>query len=504
MKETQTTNVATARQTRKRVKSVQRKARFAGVCYLLGTLVLAVLAFMPFTVRGTEWSITSFIEPFKAFSGGTVDYIAVATAAFYALAVLITVVNFLRACGKVRKLTKGSRRATGGANRNVRAMEKMGKIFSGSFGGVLNLYVLIALLHNELMQFSMISYGLLAAALLFHFVAGIAGGKVSYFSVTENQSVVEEKRTGGLFVYFFRNLVQIAAAAALVYFLLPICEIAPFIVEILESKSISFSEPLKTLVPVALQLAIVLSLLVMIRHAAGSTEFNFEGIDGAGMKNYRVFSLFVCLLALAWTAIEYVNVGAFESFTTLYVAGIALVAFLIDCIFKTRVKKEKSENDADDECELRQPEQAAAPVQNAQPPVQIYNQLPPQQPTSCPPQGMQQPLYVPVYFYPQCMPTPMPMQPPAPAFAPFAERPEILPAPASVAPAPAALEGELENQEEDGQEEIFALNPDKTYTVRCPKCGKELSVKDTSPYHRCPACGKVFQLRKFRAYVQKD
>ena len=47
------------------------------------------------------------------------------------------------------------------------------------------------------------------------------------------------------------------------------------------------------------------------------------------------------------------------------------------------------------------------------------------------------------------------------------------------------------------------LDPNKQWKVRCPKCGKELMVRETSPYHRCPACDKVFSLRKFEAYVKK-
>ena len=48
------------------------------------------------------------------------------------------------------------------------------------------------------------------------------------------------------------------------------------------------------------------------------------------------------------------------------------------------------------------------------------------------------------------------------------------------------------------------LNPKKDWRVRCPQCGKELNVKDTTPYHRCPACSKVFTLRKFETYTKKE
>ena len=48
-----------------------------------------------------------------------------------------------------------------------------------------------------------------------------------------------------------------------------------------------------------------------------------------------------------------------------------------------------------------------------------------------------------------------------------------------------------------------AINPKKTFQVRCPQCGKTLAVRETSPYHRCPACSKVFSLRKFEKYTIK-
>ena len=83
--------------------------------------------------------------------------------------------------------------------------------------------------------------------------------------------------------------------------------------------------------------------------------------------------------------------------------------------------------------------------------------------------------------------TQMPIPAPAPVAAP--EKPVVEP--------PAKVENEI-------TELPPSLDPNKEWKVRCPKCGKELLIRETSPYHRCPSCGKVFQIRKFETFVKKN
>ena len=144
-------------------------------------------------------------------------------------------------------------------------------------------------------------------------------------------------------------------------------------------------------------------------------------------------------------------------------AAIAFVAFLLDCIFQTREKEEVEE-----EPEVEEETQEIAP----QP--MFYPQCPVQ-----PNQQGQTPIYLPIYY-------PVYMEKPAPA-----------PAPAVLTPTPSPATMEQERTEE------VELDPNKKWRIRCPKCGKELIVTETSPYHRCPACDKVFSMRKFRTYKRK-
>ena len=79
-----------------------------------------------------------------------------------------------------------------------------------------------------------------------------------------------------------------------------------------------------------------------------------------------------------------------------------------------------------------------------------------------------------------------------------AETPTLAPVVAEMpAPTPQINEDEVEELSDE-------LDPTRTWKVRCPRCGKELTARETSPYHRCPVCDKVFQLRKFRTYTRKD
>jgi hypothetical protein len=650
---------------RKRVKKAHSKARFAGVLYLLGTLAMVAFACMPMLKIGENpLSVTSC---FAMFNGGlSVEMIS---AVLYLLVVLTCVVNFFKCFRKLGWLSKRSERYVNGFNRNAGAMELMGKYFSRSFSRFINLYFLIYILNNAELVDVMTAYLVLAVGLVVHFFAGVVGGKVSYFNVGgPNGEVEEEKRSIGMFVYFFRNLVQVAVTAFIIYTLAPICTLGEVVSGLLGGSGMSTE-----LVPVAIQGAIVLFTIVLVKHATGITEYNRFGIEGAGMKNNKFFSFLVAVVAGVAYALKMVN--PIDAYLTIAVA--ALVSFLVDCIFKSKVKdkenKRVKKQRRSEKCEEK--------------PYVLPQNIPTQQPiiNVQQPNSPQQPIFVPVY-YPIPTPQPVPQQPvvrerhtvvpypmpyPMPMAAPYARPmqapcaaaptpaapfgmpparpmpnpnacanaqqcpiqapvPPAAPAPVSAmvrpepAPAPAHLQAKpvetedkpktkkqlrKEKKEEKAQakflkkskksakkaaklekkaakaekkekasalkktniqekkaaavaaksakaEQKFVaaerklilkekkaalrnkpvveqpivqapvedvvpqmesnvfnpepqeiqipLDPNKKWNVRCPQCGKHLSVRDVSPYHRCPSCDKVFSLRKFETYVKKN
>ena len=500
---------------RKRVRKVHRKAGFAGTLYLLGALALAVLAFLPtLNIGGEDLWVASFYLPVQDALGGVLDWIGVITAVLYLWILLVAVMNFFKCFSKLGWLTRRSSRYVNGYNRNMRAMEEMGKRFSGTLGAIVCLSLLIWVLQASEVALASYAYITLGVGLGVHFLAGLVAGKVSWFDVHGNGGNVEEvKRECGIFVYFFRNVLQLAAVAGILYFFLPKCTIGSAIESWLGGVNPLEDDIIKNVLPVALEALIVLCLFVLIKHATATTEFNRLGMEGRGMKNYRVFSFFVFLLAGGVVAVEYLFVNPETIvYEWIYIAAIALGVFLADCIFKTRAKKE-AEEDYDPIGDMERNQTAGQNAYAPQPmpmpagqPTAIYQQMPAPQAAY-----QQQPVYIPVY-YPYPVQQPMPMSAPtpvevkitptpAPAIAPTKAPERIKPEPS---PKEKAKEEALDKENAEAVEVHTPLDPNKEWKVRCPRCGKILNVRETSPYHRCPSCDKVFGLRKFQTYVKKD
>ncbi len=485
--------------TRKRIKKVQSKAKFAGWLYLLGTIAMAVLACLSVVqVEGHQYwaeklSIGNFLQPIKSLKDGgfSVDLIV---SVLYLFVLLAVIINVLKCLGKLSRLTK---RSAVKLNRNRDAMERMGKIFSGSFAVVIIFHFLVFVLLKGV-KLNMFGYIALAVGVFIHLLAGIVEGKVGKF---DNQASIEEhKRETGLFVYFVRNFLQIAAVVGILYFFVKGSTIATHVPALLKGDMAALTGDIMVLVSFALQVVAVISIMVLIKHATATTEFNFWGIEGPGMKNYRVFSFFTFIASAGIFAVEMLNLpkDAKIDWTFAIVAAIALVIFIMDCIMKSRRKKTDR---AVERFENRPPmAHPAAPAQAMRMPMSvqpqvcqpvIYVQAPPLMP--CPAMGCGGAPCLP----PSNMQAQMPMntqvqtpdmaaQQPAPV-APVA--PVVAPAPTPIS-APAL---ETPSYEEEA--------PAKVWKVACPNCKKTLSVKDTR-FNRCPSCGKVFQIRKGQRAVE--
>ncbi len=500
---------------RKKVKKAHSKAGFVGTLYLLGALAMAVFACLPIlTVDSAELWVANFFTPFTTIFTDTVVWLDVIAALFYALIVLIAVINFFKCFSKLGRLSKRSSRYVNGYNRNMQAMEDMGKRFSSSFAAIIILSLLIYILKqtNAEMALTINAYITLGVGLFIHFVAGLIGGNVRWFDVHGNGgNVEEEKRECGRFVYFFRNLVQLAATVGIIYFFVPSCVLGSTLQTVLTGGNLLEGDIVKTLVPVALQALMLIFLFVLVKHATAATEFNRLGIEGSGMKNFRVFSFLTFLVAGGVFAVDYLLVQPDPIvYDFVYIAAIAFGAFLVDCIFKSKRKKE--EEDYDPLAEMQDDQKAGQPMP-AYPQMPVYPQMPMPQQTAGQP-APYQPIYIPVYYpYPQVMPTQQqaventpitvveakPAPAPAPVIVP-AKAPENI----KPTPAPEAVKAAVDKENEDPVEINKPLDPNKEWRVRCPRCGKELNVRETSPYHRCPSCDKVFAIRKFQTYVRKN
>ncbi len=512
---------------KKRVRAVQGKAKFVGMMYLLGLILLAAAGVMLTMVSGTSVSTEAImgatgldLPVLKAFAeisaiftspNGALGFlqdaellIRLLVILIYAAMLLALLINILRALGKLNWLFKRRASYANGFNRNMYAMDDISKRYSSSLKALIicNLQIMLLSLSANAegvveQQITLFGYITLGVGLLWHFVCGLAEGTVTLF--TTGKKIEEEERQYGLFIYFVRNLIQLVAVAAIVYFLVPqsvlLVKLQQCFTALLAQDFAWFGTNITQLIPMILELFAWIFIFIMLGHAVAATEFNRDGKFGKGMKTYAVASFLAFLFIGVWTALPFLPfdtgmaAGVFN-FNLLIPAVIAFVVFLFDCICKSKTKPSKDEEEEDfydPEKAPQTPAMGQVPVMNGQ-------------------NG--QPIYVPIYYYPYPATAQAPAQyPPVSSTAEAVPvRPSPMPAPAYIQPTPSPVveEEEKETFSEEPVEIPLELDPSKSHVVRCPNCGKHLSVKEVSPYHRCPVCDKVFELRKFEAYVKKN
>ncbi|MBQ9729017.1 MAG: hypothetical protein IJV85_05405 [Clostridia bacterium] len=401
------------RETRKRIRKTHSRAKRAGVLYLLGALAFTLLAFLPmisWKVSGNQQAL-SFGTCFKPF--GVVSVL-------YLLIVATAVINLLKSFSQLSWLTKRGTRYVNGLNRNKAAMEKLGKLFSGSFAVFVDLYLLIYIFKAQSgVAIESMAYIALIVGLAVHFLAGVVGGKTSVFQV--DGGVEEQKREDGVFVYFVRNLIQVATTFAIVYL---------FCQPVLGGGDVSSATVLggvfadfdlaklignmNNLILVVLNTLLLVFTFVLIKHATANTEYNYDGMEGKGMKNFKVFSFWAFVVALLLFVVDsFLLKGGIQVSNYLAIAGIAFVAFVLDCIVKPKRKQEETEE------EMPEPEVMPDAFQEM-----------PEQPTYGGYPNM--PVYIP-QPYPYPYPTPtyppygMPMMAPPAAMPPVQTTPSMMP-----------------------------------------------------------------------------
>ena len=228
MKRTRKKNTLTQRGAylKNRIARNRGRAQFVGIVYLLSIIALAAVVFMPlFELKAESVTSLTVMEFWKVFTpkhfkalNALTPILQLANSALYALMLLGLAINVLRALGKLGWLFKKKASKSYGFNRNVYAMEDLGHIFSGSFAVIITVYFLISVINGfGCIVPTMWTYILLGGGAFIHLFAGVIGGKVSYFDI-EDGEISEDKRVVGRFSAFFRNVLQLAAVGAIMYY----------------------------------------------------------------------------------------------------------------------------------------------------------------------------------------------------------------------------------------------------------------------------------------------
>lgn len=423
---------------RKKVKKAHKKNRFVGLLYLIGTLALIVLAFLPclkikFADGGVDLSILSFYKALLlAFEG---NIAALLVFLLYLVMIVILLAEFFRIFSQFRRVMKKNDRNVNACNRNLSAMEKMGDMFSFVFTTVVIINFLIYVItptigdlrvERDQPLFNLLGYVFLAVGMLIHFVAGAVGGTSTLFIV--GVGVEERKRTDSILVFVLRNLIQVVATAAIVYFVTPVLTLHHFFADFSIANLIAF----------ILQVVAVVFIVILIKNSMSTIEYNLMGMDAFGIQRTAVFALLtglVCVGAFILdknTAVE----PAEMIFNYLFAAIAGVVCFVLNMIIFPREKKEKEPEEVRDWKEVKEEEKPQVEEKKQQQPVGQLTGLP---------TSIDLNLVIPKNRCP-----------------------------------------------DDCKVANIGVAATK-YEVDCPTCGKKLSVKQAS-YHRCPSCGKVFQL----------
>lgn len=349
-------------QVKQRISKAKGKAKRIGLLYLLATLVLTALtalALVTVSIDGKEVSlgVTGFLADLDALKAGNVSKKWMIAFIVYGVLMLVLVINVIRLFIKLGWLFKRKASRLYGVNRNMYAMDDMGKIFSGSFSSIIVLHTVLFLLFD--VKLELFAWAALAVGLFFHFACGIPSGNVSLFS-THDGVLVEEKREFGNFSPFVRNVFQLVAAAALVFVLVK-TDVVTQLYNVFTSvrganaakaaEGVFWQELLvmawSLVIPAMFALAVLL-IGGMITYATGPKEFDLEGAAAPGRKKYLLYSILLTLVSAAIFAVQkWVQPEAAmtqELINSVFIIGGIALAMVIVELCLVKCPKEETEN----------------------------------------------------------------------------------------------------------------------------------------------------------------
>lgn len=332
---------------KQRIAKMQGKAKALGLLYLLATIALTALACLPLLVLndetiGVNLGVMEFWTVFTSLGEGIQGKeLTLAVAVIYGLLLLTLAINLLRSVCKLGWLFKKRASRLYGFNRNMYAMDDMGRRFSSSFAAILASHVVIALLVASVTLQPM-AYAVLGVGAFFHFACGIPAGNVSLFN-TDN-GVVEERRELGSFSPFVRNVFQILIVAAATYLFLGVSQIRATVELLLaENGFAELTGDFTSLIIPVLHVVMLLILVGMIYYATGTIEFDSEGAEASGRKRFLALSVLLLLCAGGAFAYEQFVAQTTVHQNAILLAVVALIAVIIELVL-IGCPKVKTEN----------------------------------------------------------------------------------------------------------------------------------------------------------------
>ena len=363
-----------------RVARTRSRAQFVGIIYFISIILLATTAFLPFfDVEKQQHAPVGVLAALKVFEPANLQalktwagMLTFINALLYLTMLLVVVINVVRASAKLGWLFKKKVSKTYGFNRNVYAMDDLGKIFSSSYSVMLIKYFLTAMLCGVVYP-NLLMYLVFICGALVHVFAGVVGGKASYFNVEEGQ-ITEDARVVGRFSAFFRNVLQLALVFFLMDYFQRINVVHTIIGRVLEVNAIQnyiVGQPL-AYIPAVMQVLGVICLIPLIKHATGTTEYNIDGAYGAGMKTFRVFCFLLCgaigfailgeyyIGGAVFTSVDgvtLVNVVRHGNWDALNMFVVTFAMFIVEVLMRNMPghKKAKSRKSRDDDDEESKP-----------------------------------------------------------------------------------------------------------------------------------------------------
>lgn len=373
MKKAKNTLTREARKMYRRIKRTRNKAQWVGMLYLLATIIVAALAVLP-TLNIDYVNVIGNMKPVWADLDGLGANVATISRVLYVIILLGAVISVFKALGKIGALYKKKASRTYGFNRNVYAMKALEKNFSRTFGLVVINYFLIVLLNNAwgntawteiggildalkansavLANFYFLdmniagiqltnALAIVAVGLVFQTILAYSSAKASLFVAEEGVGVYEEKRMIGRFAPAVRNLFQKVFAIVLGVLVLETnATTATFVADALTGTvAIGISA--------ILDVVLLLCWMVCIAHAFNPTEYNADGAQGRGMKNYGFF-MFVAFAVSAYAYYTAHGTDFSALNNDLLLVAVTFVACFIELIVKSPRYVEEVETDEDD------------------------------------------------------------------------------------------------------------------------------------------------------------
>lgn len=305
---------------KRRIRKAQSKAKTVGIAYLLATLVVIAVFFL----REKLGIVASTVK-----MPSVIEYAVYAVAA----------VCILLSLRKLRWLLADKASRLYGFNRNVYAMDDMGKYFAFALATVLTALFACAFRYSDfrLQQTGLI---VIAVLLVLHFVLGIAGGTVSVFDTTDG--IIEQRREAGMLSVILRNVVQLEVANRLIYTLISdrtaYASVRAFLKSLstITENNTLFSDVNALLCSIG-YILLGAAVVCMLFYAVGTKEYDMEGAKTPGRKRFLLWTIFALLASVCVFLGEGQN-----SVTAITCLVITVVALLFELITINRPHQKAS------------------------------------------------------------------------------------------------------------------------------------------------------------------